>query len=57
MRMNQTLLRALEYARNGDFAQSKDILYGFVTQGSDDEKDLDYCWRRVGEREVQAARR
>jgi hypothetical protein len=52
--MSNILLRALEYARNGEFSLARDLLSDFVTRSALDESDLDYAERRINELEARA---
>jgi len=50
------LLNALSYARSGEFSLARDMLHDFTPRTMDDEKCVDYCWKRVDELEAKTKR-
>lgn len=54
--MNSILLRAIEYARNGDFPEADDLLRGFSPRSAADERDVDYALKRVEELRTRGAK-
>ena len=49
MRIHPVLLNAIKYAREGEFSKCRDILHDFQSGSYDEDKQLDYAWKRLEE--------